>query len=331
MNRRTKLLLPAATAAAALSLTACGGASSGGGGEGGGEAFAPPQNVRMIVPFAAGGGSDIAGRAIATGLEEVTESTVTVENITGGDGAVGYSELLGSKGEPGVLLASETALMTLPIVQDVAFDYEDFTPIMKLGSDYNVVMVQADSPHQTCPDIVDAAKEGEVITGISGATGPEFVAWSLIEEQFDVEFESVVFESGAEIATALLGGHIDVAMTNPGEALGYFESGDLKPLCVLAPERYTYEPLADVPTGVEQGVDVTFAQWRGFIAPGGLSAEAKQHWIDAAKEYAKTDAYTEYIESNLLQPDVAYGDEFKSFLDDYNKDLKRILDTNDDK
>ncbi|WP_026819830.1 tripartite tricarboxylate transporter substrate binding protein [Arthrobacter castelli] len=327
MNRRTKFLLPAATAAAALTLTACGGTSSGS--KDG--AFTAPNDVRMIVPFAAGGGSDIAGRAISKGLEKVTKSTVTVENITGGDGAVGYSELLASKGDPGVLLASETALMTLPIVQDVAFDYEDFTPIMKLGSDYNVVMVDADSPHKTCPDVIEAAKQGEVTTGISGATGPEFVAWSLIEEQSNVKFESVVFESGAEIATALLGGHIDVAMTNPGEALGYFESGDLKPLCVLAPERYDYKPLADVPTGVEQGVDVTFAQWRGFIAPGGISAEAKQHWIDAAKEYAKTDAYTKYIESNLLQPDVAYGDEFKAFLDDYNKDLKRILDKKNDK
>lgn len=323
MNRRTKFILPAVTAAAALSLSACGGASGNGGG--GGEAFSPPEDVRMIVPFAAGGGSDLAGRAIAKGLEEVTESTVTVENITGGDGAVGYSELLANKGNPGVLLASETALMTVPIVQDVEFSYEDFTPIMKLGEDYNVMMVKADSPHESCMDVVNAAKKGTVTTAISGATGPEYVAWSQIEEQFGVKFKSVVFESGGEIATALMGGHVDVAMTNPGEAMGQFESGDLKPLCTLAPERYEYEALADVPTGIEEGIDVTFAQWRGFIAPGDISPEAKQHWIEAGKEYAKTDAYKEYVESNLLQQQISYGDEFKSYLDDYNKDLKKVL------
>ncbi|GAB3268436.1 tripartite tricarboxylate transporter substrate binding protein [Arthrobacter pigmenti] len=323
MNRRTKFILPAVTAAAALSLSACGGASGNGGG--GGEAFSPPEDVRMIVPFAAGGGSDLAGRAIAKGLEEVTESTVTVENITGGDGAVGYSELLANKGNPGVLLASETALMTVPIVQDVEFSYEDFTPIMKLGEDYNVMMVKADSPHESCMDVVNAAKKGTVTTAISGATGPEYVAWSQIEEQFGVKFKSVVFESGGEIATALMGGHVDVAMTNPGEAMGQFESGDLKPLCTLAPERYEYEELADVPTGIEEGIDVTFAQWRGFIAPGDISPEAKQHWIEAGKEYAKTDAYKEYVESNLLQQQISYGDEFKSYLDDYNKDLKKVL------
>lgn len=322
MNRTIKSLLPAMTAVAALSLTACGGGSNG---TGGGESFSAPDDVRMIVPFAAGGGSDLAGRAIGKGLEEVTESTVTVENITGGDGAVGYSELLASKGDPGVLLASETALMTLPIVQDVEFSYEDFTPIMKVGEDYNVVMVKANSPHETCMDVINAAKKGTVTTAISGATGPEYVAWSQIEDQFDVKFKSVVFESGGEIATALMGGHVDVAMTNPGEAMGQFESGDLKPLCTLAPERYEYEALADVPTGIEEGIDVTFAQWRGFIAPGDISAEAEKHWIQAAKAYAKTDAYNEYVETNLLQKQISYGDEFKSYLDDYNKDLKKVL------
>lgn len=323
MNGRAKYMLPALTISAALGLSACGGTSGGEGG--GGEGFSAPDNVRMIVPFAAGGGSDLAGRAIAQGLEEATGSTVTVENITGGDGAIGYSDLLGSAGDPGVLLASETALMTLPIAQDVEFTYEDFTPIMKIGEDYNVMMVNADSPFQTCMDVVDAAREGVVTTAISGATGPEFVAWTQIEEQFDVEFEPVVYESGGEIAGALLGGHIDVAMTNPGEAMGQFESGDLRPLCVLAPERYEYEALADVPTGIEEGIDVTFAQWRGFIAPGEISEEAEEYWIEAGREYAETDAYQEYLESNLLQEQIAYGDEFKSYLDEYHNDLEDVI------
>lgn len=322
MNRRTKLTLPALAAVAALALTSCGGDS---GSEGDTGEFAAPDRVRMIVPFAAGGGSDLAGRATASGLEAASGSTVTVENLTGGDGAVGYSGLLSSSGDPATLLSAETALMTLPIAQDVEFTYKDFTPIMKLGDDYNVMMVPADSPYETCMDVIDAAKSGGMVTGISGATGPEFVAWGLIEDQFDVKFEPVVFEGGSEITAALMGGHIDVAMTNPGEALGQFESGDLKPLCVLAPERYTYESLADVPTGVEQGVDVTFAQWRGFIAPGGISEEVRQYWIDTAKEFAESEEYTEYVESNLLQPQQAYGDEFVAFLDEYNENLLTVL------
>lgn len=322
MDRLTKFTIPALTAAAALALSGCGGTGSA---QGGGEAFTAPDNVRMIVPFGAGGGSDLAGRATAKGLEEVIGSTVTVENITGGDGAVGYAELMASKGDAGTLLSSETALVSLPIVQDVEFSYKDFTPIMKLGEDYSVVMVSADSPYGTCKDLVDAAKQGEVTTGVAGASGIDSVTWGLIEDKYDVNFQSVVFESGAEIVTAVMGGHVDAGMTNPGEVLGQIESGGVKALCVLAPERYEYEELADVPTGVEQGVDVSFAQWRGIVAPGGISEEARQYWIEQGKAFAKTSAYTEYVESNLLQKQVAYGDEFVEYLEKYHADLESVL------
>lgn len=323
MNRRTKLAVPAIAGILGLSLAACAEGSGGTTGENG--EFSPGDNVSMIVPFSAGGGSDLAGRAMAQGLEEVTGATVTVENIVGGSGAVGYSDLLASEGDPTQLLASETALMTLPIVQDVEFTYESFTPIMKLGDDYNVVVVAANSPHETCMDVVDAAGSGGMTAAVSGATGPDHVAWSLIEQQHDIALERVTFESSAEVIAALLGGHIDVAATNPGEVIGQLESGDVKALCALAPERYEYEALADIPTGVEQGIDVTFAQWRGFIAAGGISEEAEQYWIDAAQQFAETDTYTEYIESNMLQPQVAYGDEFTAFLDQYNADLESVL------
>lgn len=319
---RNKLLFATMTTTSMLALAACGDDGGSDSAEGG---FTPADRVTMIVPYSAGGGSDLAGRAIASGLEEVTDSTVTVENIVGGSGAVGYSELLGEEGNADYLLASETALMSLPLVQDVKFDYQSFTPIMKVGEDYNIVVVGADAPYETCMDVVDAAGQEELTAAVSGATGPDNVAWSLIEDQFDITLQRVTFESSAEVVAAILGGQIDVAATNPGEVLGQIESGDIKPLCVLAPEPYEYEPLADVPTGTEQGIDVTFAQWRGFIAPGGISEEAKQFWVDKAKEFEETEGYTTYIEENLLQPQVLYGDEFAEYLTEYNDDLASVL------
>lgn len=320
--RNPKIIVPALAATPLLAVAACGDGGGDSSDEGG---FSPSDRVTMIVPYSAGGGSDLAGRAIAGGLEEVSEVTVTVENIVGGSGAVGYSELLGEEGNADYLLASETALMSLPLVQDVEFDYQSFTPIMKVGEDYNVVVVGSDAPYETCTDVVDAAGQEELTAAVSGATGPDNVAWSLIEDQFDITLQRVTFESSAEVVAALLGGQIDVAATNPGEVLGQLESGDIKALCALAPERYDYEALADVPTGEEQGVDITFAQWRGFIAPGGISEEAKDYWIERAQEFEQTDAYGTYIEENLLQPQVLYGDEFSDYLTDYNDDLSSVL------
>ena len=321
--KRRSLLTAGALGSLGLALSACSDGSGGGTTAEGG--FEPSNRVTMIVPFSAGGGSDIAGRAIGAGLEEVTGTTITVENRVGGSGAVGYTDLVNAEGDGNVLLASETALVTLPIVQDVDFDYTTFTPIMKAGEDFNIVVVAADSPYQSITDVIEAAKGEQLTAAVSGATGPDHIAWSLIEEEQGITLERVTFESSSEVLAALMGGHVQVAASSPGELLGQLESGDIRALCALAPERYELEALADVPTGSEEGVNVTFAQWRGFIAPGGISDEAREYWIEKAKEYEQTDAYTEFIDSNLLQPATAYGDDFVAYLEEYVADVESVL------
>lgn len=284
-----------------------------------------PQDVRMIVPFSAGGGSDASGRAIATGLEGATGATVTVENREGGSGAVGYSHLFAQEGNPNYLLASETTLLSLPLTTDVDYNYESFTPIVKLGDDYTLVVVPADSPFETCTDVVDAAKADGVVVAVSGAISLDEIVFSLIERDQDVTFDRVPYESGSEVIAGLLGGTVEVGSLNPGEVLGQLESGDLRALCSLSEERYEYEQIADVPTAIEQGIDVAFAQWRGFIAPGGISDEAREFWIAAAEDYVASPEYTTYIEENLMQPNAIYGDEFVEYLGQNSADLEAAI------
>lgn len=310
-------------AALTLAVSGCGALNpTSGAAEGPG---APRGVVTMIVPFSAGGGSDLSGRAMASGLEASTGGTVTVQNVVGGSGAIGYAQLLGDAGKAGTLLASETALMTLPVVQDVPFDYTSFTPVMKAGDDYNLVIVGRDSPWQTCTDVIDAARTASLAAAVSGSTGPDNIAWTLIENEEDIELQRVTFESSAEVTTALLGGNVDVAAASPGEVLGQLQSGDVRALCALAPERYQYPELADVPTGGEQGIDVTFAQWRGFIGPPEMPEESRQYWMEAAREWSRTADYTDYIESNFMQPSALYGDEFTDYLSDYDADVREAL------
>lgn len=317
--RQTKLALRVLAACFALALaTPAVGASNDKG-------FSVDGDVRMIVPFAAGGGSDMAGRAIANGLEKVTDATIKVVNIVGGSGAVGYAELLSAQGDPRVLLASETSLISLPLVQDVPFTFESFTPIMKLGAAYNIVIADSDASYETCKDVVDAAKNGRFTVAVSGVTSPDAVAWTLIEDQFGIKFQRVPFQSTAAVIAAVMGDQVDVAAASPGEVIGQLKSGDIKGLCVLAPKRYEYPALADIPTGQEQGINATFAQWRGFIAAGDLSQAERQFWIQQAKEFAETEVFNEYLKKTKLQRDVAYGDEFAQYLENYRDTLKKIF------
>lgn len=310
---------------AAVSIAALAGCSSAAGQESDAAGGFEPNDVRMVVPFAAGGGSDVSGRAIASALEEATGATITVENREGGSGAVGYSHFLAQEGNADYLLASETALLALPLTTDVDFDHTSFTPIMKLGDDYTLMVVPADSEFETCTDVVDAAKSDGVVAAVSGAVSLDEVVFTLIEQDQDVQFDRVPFEGGSEVIAGLLGGQVEVGSLNPSEVLGQLESGDLRALCALSDERYEYEELADIPTAIEQGIDVSFAQFRGFIAPGGISDEAREFWIDAAKQFAESEAYTAYIEENLMQANALYGDEFVDYLEQNSADLEAVV------
>ena len=310
---------------AAVSIAALAGCSSAAGQESDAAGGFEPNDVRMVVPFAAGGGSDVSGRAIASALEEATGATITVENREGGSGAVGYSHFLAQEGNADYLLASETALLALPLTTDVDFDHTSFTPIMKLGDDYTLMVVPADSEFETCTDVVDAAKSDGVVAAVSGAVSLDEVVFTLIEQDQDVQFDRVPFEGGSEVIAGLLGGQVEVGSLNPSEVLGQLESGDLRALCALSDERYEYEELADIPTAIEQGIDVSFAQFRGFIAPGGISDEAREFWIDAAKQFAESEAYTAYIEENLMQANALYGDDFVDYLEQNSSDLEAVV------
>lgn len=333
MTVRRAATIIAGLGAATLALGACsggsadtGGASTADAGAGGG--FDPGDRLTMIVPMAPGGGSDLSGRSIAAGLEEVTGKTISVENQEGGGGAVGYANFLGLEGDPSYLLATETALINLALTEDVPFSWESFTPVMKVGQDSTIMVVPTDAAYETCADVVDAAREGQVRAAVSGGvTGNDAIQFGLIEKDQDVEFQRVPYESGGEAIAAVLGGHVDVSLTNPGEVIGQLEAGDLKPLCVIAEERYEYEELADIPTTVEQGIDVTFAQFRGIIAPGGLDDEAVEYWVQASEDYVETDSFEEYMATNYMQVDPLFGEEFASYLEEYEADLAAGLES----
>ena len=196
---------------------------------------------------------------------------------------------------------------------------------MKVADDFTLMVTRADAPYETCTDVVDAAKSERIVAGISGATGLDNVVFTLTEQQTGVEFDRVSFESGGELTAALLGEQIDIASLNPGEVIGQLESGDIKALCAYADERYEYEELQDIPTATEQGIDVSFAQFRGVLAPGGISDAAREYWIEQMEAAIETDEYNSYIEDNYLQPNTAAGDEFSAYLEDNSAKLQEVI------
>lgn len=306
----------------------CGSAGNGDGG-GGGSGWQPNQGVTIVVPYAPGGGSDVFGRALAKGIESArSDVTVTVENRSGGSGTVGYSHFFTQQGNPHYLLPSETAGVVLPFTTEVPWTWQDFTPIMQIAEDAIMVVVAADSPYENLQDVLEASEDGETPRiGLSGSTGPDAIVTRQWEQQAGTQFRHVAFGSGGEIVAALLGGDIDMGMLNPSEVIGQIEAGKVRGLAVFASERYERAPLSEVPTSTEQGVDVTFAQYRGVFAPGGLSDPQIDYWVETVRAWTQTDAYRQgYIQENYLRPVQRPHEEFVSYLEDYEKQVQSALD-----
>ena len=305
-----------------LGLVGCGQAGGGGGGAG----WEPTQDVVMIVPFEAGGGSDILGRAMAAGMEQVREGVnITVENRPSTTGAVGYSYLLEQQGDPHFVLASETTAVALPITTETPWTWEDFTPIGQIAEDATLLIVPQDSEFASLQDVIDAAEQSRLTVGVVGTTGLDTIVFGLLEENAGVEFERVVFESGGELVTALLGGDIVMASLNPSEGIGQLEAGDLKALVAFAEKPYEGGELADVPTAKEEGFDVAFTQYRGLLGPGGIQPEERQYWADALVAWTETDNFDKYIRDNYLISLIRTGQEFENYLQQYEKTIREVL------
>jgi putative tricarboxylic transport membrane protein len=279
----------------------------------------------MIVPFEAGGGSDILGRAMASGMEKVREVNITVENRPSTTGAVGYSYLLEQQGDPHYMLASETTAVALPITTETPWTWEDFTPIGQIAEDATLMIVPQDSEFGSLQDVVDAAKQRRLTAGVVSTTGLDTIVFGLLQERAGIELEYVVFESGGELVTALLGGDILLASLNPSEVIGQIEAGDLKALVAFAEKPYEGGELADVPIAKDEGYDVAFTQYRGLFGPGGIQPEERQYWADALLAWTETDNYDKYIQDNYLISLIRMGQEFESYLQEYEKTIRKVL------
>ena len=263
----------------------------------------PDKPIEFVVQFAPGGGSDNMARMIMSILAEegIVDQTINVVNREGGSGSIGQAYVAGKEGDNYTIMTMTSALVTSPVVLDLEHNYEDFTPIARLAADQLLIVVPAASEFQTIEDLLEAARaEPDAVSwGGTGLGGEDSLLLGKIEQASGANLNYVSFESGGEVQVALLGGHIDVASSNPNEIIGQLEAGELRPLAVAGDERLSQLP--DVPTLQEKEIDVLFEQARGIVGPPGMDPAAVQYWADALKRMTETETWkTDYLERNML-------------------------------
>ena len=289
-------------------------------------AWAPTRDVELIVQAAAGGGSDIFARKIADLLtkEKALGQPINVVNKPGGSGAVAYSYVKQKASDPHTLATVTLSYLTTPMQQNAGFTYKDFTNIITLAVDDFIAVVKNESTYKTLSDLVNAAKASPKTIKVGGTQvgSSDSIIPALIEQAAGVKFNYITFGSGGEVNAALLGGTIDFAIANPGESLSLIEGKKLRAVAAFSPSRL---PGFDVATAKEQGVNVQWEQFRGVIAPGGLTAAQRAFWEKALMQVTKNAEWDKYMKDNTLRPLVQTGSDTDRYLDTQSTSLKAVL------
>lgn len=313
MNPRTRLVVPALA-----SLTLLGACGVGGPEQGSSDADYPTTDVRVVIPYAAGGPTDLAGRAASECLGSELGQPFVAENVDGGAGAIGMSEAVSSEPD-GYTLAVGTIgnIVVAPLVgEGVAYTREDVVPVGKIYEMPSAMLVPSDSPYSSVEELVEAAKKnpGEIKVATPGASTLYHVALQELAEQHGVEFGLVPFDGGAPAITAFLGGNVDAVFLEASESVLALDGDKGTVVATGSPEPVEFMP--DVPTLASLGYD-DLASTEAFFA---LAAPAgtPQPVLDTLSQTLETCLADEAVQERLnpdYVPDSFEGtDEVESEL-----------------
>src|SRR5262245_5244687 len=279
----------------------------------------PQRTVEVVVPYAPGGGTDNLMRMITGIIDENKWSPVplNVNNRAGGSGAVGFNYLINKKGDPHVIAGATPMIVSGKIEGRLPGDHRDaMTTLMIVAIDELMLSVRTESPYKTIDDFVNAAraKPGGLTVGGTATLTEDHIFTYLFEQAAKVRVKYVPFNSGGEVTTALMGGHIDAGVMNPNEIIAQIEAGKAKNLAVASKKRLADAP--DVPTFAERGYAFYWEQMRGVVGPANMAPEAVKWWVDTLRKVVKTDKWQkDYIKRNLLTPTDWTGEEANKYLD----------------
>lgn len=278
----------------------------------------PSRPIELIVPVAAGGGTDLVGRAFAEAVKKyLPQQPMVVTNKPGASGAIGTAELINAKPDGyklGIIICELTIIPNLGITKHTA---SDLRPIARLNADPSAITVRADAPWQTVDEfLADARRRKDPIAiGNAGVGSIWHMAAAALGDKTGISFNHVPFLGAAPAAVALLGGHVDALTVSPGEVAQHVLAGKMRTLAVMAEQRVGSALFEKVPTLKERGVDLSVQVWRGLGAPKALPQELADLWAEVARKAADDAVFRDALLKANLGWAYADGPSFQAAID----------------
>lgn len=293
----------------------------------------PSKDMTMLIPNSPGGGYDQTGRAAVTVMEaeDITGGTFEVHNIIGAGGTIAFSQLMRSD--------DDHSLLTVGLgVVGSAYSFgledrlQDATPIAQLIEDQEGVLVPASSPYKTIDDFLEDWKKHPssiAVGGGSSAGGPDHLFPMQLAKAVGIEPKEVryvPFDGGGPLTSALLGEKIKVGFSGLGEFEGQIKEGELRVLAVSGEERLEGDLFSKFPTLQESGVDLVFTNWRGLLAPPGISDDRRDELIAYVEEMHETPEWRKALKDNKWIDEFKTGEEFEAFLEEQSTRVEETME-----
>ncbi|MFT2112080.1 Bug family tripartite tricarboxylate transporter substrate binding protein [Marinomonas sp. 2405UD68-3] len=282
----------------------------------------PERPIKLVVPFKAGGSTDLVGRSFSAAIAEqkLLDQPLSIVNV-GGHSSVGARRVMDSTGDGYEFLLHETGLIGANAAGIIDFGPNDYKPVAATGSICMALMVRKDSGYDSLTDLVNAAKKkpGEILFGVN-LGGLNHMSGILLENSTDTKFRFVQIGGSADNFAALTGGQIAVASVGAAGARNFTMTKDgkmsdksrVKTIALLSKDRHPRLP--GVPTAAEQGADVEFCFTNYWFAPKNTSDEVVDTLANTLQKAANSARIQNFYKDTLTTPVFLKGEEFQTHL-----------------
>jgi tripartite-type tricarboxylate transporter receptor subunit TctC len=278
----------------------------------------PVRPIRLIVPFAPGGGTDLVGRVIASKLSERLGKPVIVDNRGGAGGVLGTT--VGAKADPDgyTLLIVDTAHTIQPSLQKLEYDpIKSFSLIAKIANGHSVFAIPPSVPANSVKEFIALAKQkpGQLVAGTAGQGSLGHMASELFKALADIDIIMAHYKGAGAALTDLLGGYIHISYQTIAQMLPHIKSGKLKALGTGGEKRSALLP--DVPTIAEAGLPgYQSVGWRGIVGPAGMPAPIIDRLTREIKTIVTSDEVKMHFLKDGMEVDHKGPAEFAAFITD---------------
>jgi putative tricarboxylic transport membrane protein len=296
------------------------------------ESWAPDRFVEIIAGSGAGGAQDRTARTMQKIWNErnIISVPVNVVNKPGGGGAISMAYLNQQASDGRYIAVSSPVVLLNHISGKSKLNHSDMTSLALLFSEYIAIAVRNESPLKTGADLIQKMKADPASVSAAVATargGMQHIAVGKIAKSIGVDVSKmrvVVFNSGSESITQVLGGHIDIVATAVANAAPHVANGQLRIIGIAAPQRLP-GALANVPTWKEQGVDVVVSNWRSVLGPKAMTAAQTMWWDNALQKLVQTPEWNEDIQKNYWVNNYLGSTESRKFFAAQYEELRGVL------